>query len=132
MSLTLDSHLARGILFCIIINAVFMAADKRDPHTDYWNPGSSFNRAYTVAEAVFQFIFVVEMVIKWIAMGVIPFPLNVAGSDRTYFTDFFNFIDFVVVCAGRFCGSLCPLKAEGRFPYLQRNDFTHATLNSRR
>ena len=79
-----------------------MAADQRVPYTDYWNPDSPFKKADRVAEICFQLIFVFEMLVKWIAMGVLPFPMNVEGSDRTYFLDFFNFIDFIVVCAGEF------------------------------
>lgn len=79
------------ILFVIIINSLFMAAyDYADREGKY-----EWNRISDNSEKIFTVIFIIEFLIKIVAMGFVV-------HRNSYLRDPWNWLDFIVVCTGIF------------------------------
>ena len=73
------------IILCILVNCGFLAAEGPD-----LDPDSDKGRLFYTMDIVFTTIFIAEMVIKWIALGVFKNP-------NAYFRDSWNTLDAFVV-----------------------------------
>jgi len=85
-SIQSNNNFERFILFCILISSICLAAE------DPVNTESNKNTILGYMDYIFLVIFAVEMVLKWIALGVILHP----GS---YMRDNWNILDFTAVAA---------------------------------
>lgn len=74
------------ILVCILISSCFMALDH--PMNDPRGPLPTFLRA---ANTFFSVAFFIEMIVKWISMGLI-------WGKHCYLRNAWNILDFIVVC----------------------------------
>eukprot|EP00761_Pharyngomonas_kirbyi_P014924 gb/GECH01014955.1/.p1 GENE.gb/GECH01014955.1/~~gb/GECH01014955.1/.p1 ORF type:complete len:1446 (+),score=208.71 gb/GECH01014955.1/:1-4338(+) len=77
----------RLILFLILLNCVFLAL------YDPVNPDSQRNEIVHISEMVFAIIFLIEAIIKILAMGFV-------WSKKTYLRDPWNVLDFIIVISG--------------------------------
>jgi len=92
------------ILLVITTNCVFIAME--DPQREEDDP---MREMLMVSERVFTIIFIVEMVIKWIALGFfgsnkVDYVIDNDGASKEviyvgYFLDGWNVLDFIIVCS---------------------------------
>ena len=79
----------RFITLCIIVNSALLASkefrDKYDPSYD-----SQWNEILEITDLFFTSIFLIECVIKIIAMGFWK-------HQKSYLKDYWNWIDFIIV-----------------------------------
>lgn len=88
------------IMFVIILNSVLMAMGEYknvDDNGDLKTQGSIRNTLIESAELYFLLIFTVEMILKMVGLGV---GYHGTTSEKTYFKDYWNMLDFTVVFAG--------------------------------
>jgi hypothetical protein len=79
----------------IALNSIFLGISDYsnvDSSGQLVTRGSWRNTLIQQTEIIFTSIFTVEMIVKWIAMGLSP--------TRGYFRDRWNILDFVVVVTG--------------------------------
>ncbi|KAF4672946.1 hypothetical protein FOL47_011216 [Perkinsus chesapeaki] len=86
------------IIICIVISSAFMAIDS--PLQD---PGSAVAIFLDIMNKLFSFIFLIEMLIKWVAMGVL-------FNKGAYWRNSWNVLDGVVVIVSMV--DLLPLGAD--------------------
>lgn len=103
------ARVVRSVLFqrlslaIIIANSLVIAiADysKVDEHNNIIIENSLRNRIYLQSDVYFSVFFIVECGLKMFGLGTF-------GSHPAYFSDSWNWLDFVVVIAGYDCNILC-------------------------
>ena len=77
----------RIILFVIILNCITLALD------DPLSKGTPLSNFIVIADYVFMALFVIEMIIKILALGFVK-------EEAAYLSDPWNVVDFVIICTG--------------------------------
>uniref|UniRef100_A0A0G4H9N8 Calcium-channel protein CCH1 n=1 Tax=Chromera velia CCMP2878 TaxID=1169474 RepID=A0A0G4H9N8_9ALVE len=82
-----DKRFDYTILAFIVISSCLLAAEGA-----YTDPDSQFARALRIIDIIMLSVFLLEMLLKWIAYGIF------CGREA-YFKSGWNWLDFIVVCA---------------------------------
>lgn len=90
------------VLFAIVASSILIAAE------DTANPSAPRNAILVYFDYIFLGFFVLEMVLKWVALGVVAHP-------RSYLRDPWNAFDFLVVTSSLVSVSLAALGVDASF-----------------
>lgn len=74
------------ILFFIIMASIIIALD-----SPLYDPNSTYRRTLTYIDMAISGIFVIEVILKWMAYGII------FNGKKSYFRNKWNIIDYLVI-----------------------------------